>query len=86
MQIQPVTSDIADSLGLKADKGALVAETQPNSPAAAAGVKTGDVILGVNGEIVEGPRELARKIAGLGPERAMRPCWSGITARRRRSR
>ncbi len=67
VEIQPVTSDIADSLGLKADKGALVAETQPNSPAAAAGVKTGDVILGVNGESVEGPRELARKIAGLGP-------------------
>ncbi len=67
VEIQPVTSDIADSLGLKTDKGALVADTQPNSPAAAAGVKTGDVILGVNGEPVEGPRELARKIAALGP-------------------
>jgi serine protease Do len=67
VEIQPVTSDIADSLGLKEDKGALVADTQPNSPAAAAGVKTGDVILGVNGEPVEGPRELARKIAALGP-------------------
>ncbi len=67
VEIQPVTSDIADSLGLKSEKGALVADTQPNSPAAAAGVKTGDVILGVNGEPVEGPRELARKIASLGP-------------------
>jgi serine protease Do len=67
VEIQPVTSDIADSLGLKTDQGALIADTQPNSPAAAAGVKTGDVILGVNGEPVEGPRELARKIAALGP-------------------
>jgi serine protease Do len=67
VEIQPVTSDIADSLGLKSEKGALVADTQANSPAAAAGVKTGDVILGVNGEPVEGPRELARKIAALGP-------------------
>ena len=67
VEIQPVTSDIADSLGLKEDKGALIADTQPNSPAATAGVKTGDVILGVNGEPVEGPRELARKIAALGP-------------------
>lgn len=67
VEIQPVSTDIADSLGLKTDKGALIADTQPNSPAAAAGIKTGDVVLGVNGESVEGPRELARKIAALGP-------------------
>jgi serine protease Do len=67
VEIQPVTSDIADSLGLKTEKGALIADTQPNSPAVQAGIKTGDVILGVNGEPVEGPRELARKIAALGP-------------------
>src|SRR5579883_1372519 len=67
VEIQPVTGDIADSLGLKTDKGALVANTQPDSPAVKAGIKTGDVILGVNGEPVEGPRELARKIAALGP-------------------
>lgn len=67
VEIQPVTADIADSLGLKNDQGALVANTQPNSPAAKAGIKSGDVILGVNGETVEGPRELARKIAALGP-------------------
>jgi serine protease Do len=67
VEIQPVTSDIADSLGLKTEQGALIADTQPNSPAVAAGIKTGDVILGVNGESVDGPRELARKIAALGP-------------------
>ena len=67
VQIQPVTAEIADSLGLKTPKGALVAEAQANSPAQEAGIKSGDVILGVDGEKVEGPRELARKIASLGP-------------------
>ncbi len=67
VEIQPVTSDIADSLGLKSEKGALVADTEKDSPAAAAGIKTGDVILSVNGESVDSPRELARKIAALGP-------------------
>jgi serine protease Do len=67
VQIQPVTTDIADSLGLKSTKGALVAEVQPNGPAKAAGVKSGDIILDVNGQSVDGPRELARKIAALGP-------------------
>jgi serine protease Do len=78
VQIQPVTAEIADSLGLKSAKGALVAEAQPNSPAQDAGIKSGDVILGVDGEKVEGPRELARKIAGLGPDaKADLTVWHG---------
>jgi serine protease Do len=68
VQIQPVTSDIADSLGLKDAHGALVAEAQANSPAAKAGVKSGDVILGLDGQPVDGPRELARRVAALGPD------------------
>ncbi len=67
VKIQPVTPEIADSLGLKSIKGALVAEAQSNSPATAAGIKSGDVILGVDGERIDGPRDLARKIAALGP-------------------
>src|SRR3954467_4880077 len=50
VQIQPVTLDIADSLGLKKAEGALVAEPQPNGPAAKAGIESGDVITAVNGE------------------------------------
>ncbi|GAC1332690.1 MAG: Do family serine endopeptidase [Beijerinckiaceae bacterium] len=69
VQIQPINPEIADSLGLKGTKGALVAETQAGSPAAAAGIKSGDVIVGVNGDRVDGPRELARRIAALGPEK-----------------
>ena len=68
VQIQPVTDEIADSLGLKSTKGALVAEAQATGPASQAGIKSGDVILGVDGQKVEGPRELARKIASLGPD------------------
>lgn len=67
VQIQPVTSDIADSLGLKGTKGALVDEAQPNSPAAKAGLESGDVITAVNGKAVKDSRELAREIAGLAP-------------------
>ena len=69
VQIQPVSAEIADSLGLKSPKGALIAEAQPNSPAATAGLKAGDVITAVNGEAVDGPRELSRKIAALGPDK-----------------
>jgi len=68
VQIQPVTQDIADSLGLKDTKGALVAEAK-TGPAADAGMRSGDVIVAVNGEKIEGPRELARKIAGIGPDK-----------------
>ncbi len=67
VQIQPVTEEIADSLGLKLAKGALVAEAQDNSPAKEAGIKSGDVILGINGERVDGPRDLAKRVAALGP-------------------
>jgi serine protease Do len=69
VQIQPVSAEIADSLNLKSTKGALVAETQSDSPAASAGLKSGDVIVGVNGDRVDGPRDLARRIAALGPEK-----------------
>lgn len=67
VQIQPITDEIAESLGLKSDKGALVADSQDGSPAIAAGVKTGDAILSVDGKTVDSPRDLARKIAAYSP-------------------
>jgi len=70
VEIQPVSQDIADSLGLKQTGGALVAGAQKDSPAAAAGVKAGDVITKLNGEDVANPRDLARKVAGLGPKKS----------------
>src|SRR6202795_3465822 len=72
VQIQPVTSDIADSLGLKKAEGALVAEPQANGPAAKAGIESGDVITAVNGETVKDARELARTIGALAPGNAVK--------------
>ncbi len=67
VQIQPINADIADSIGLENAKGALIADPQPDSPAEDAGLSSGDAILEVNGEAVEGPRELARMIADYTP-------------------
>ena len=72
VQIQPVTPDIADSLGLKKAEGALVAEPQANGPAAKAGIESGDVITKVNGETVKDARELARTIGGFAPGAAVK--------------
>src|SRR4051794_33316243 len=72
VQIQPVTADIAESLGLKKPEGALVAEPQANGPAAKAGIESGDVITGVNGEPVKDAKELARTIGGLAPGNAVK--------------
>jgi serine protease Do len=67
VQIQAVTPDIADSLGLKQATGALVSEPQKDSPAAKAGIQSGDVITSLNDAAVHDPRELARKIGTMTP-------------------
>jgi serine protease Do len=72
VQLQPVTDDIADSLGLKEARGALVAEPQAGGPAAKAGIEAGDVITAVNGKDISDSRDLARTVSGLSPGTAMR--------------
>jgi serine protease Do len=67
VQIQPVSQDIADSLGLKKAEGALVADPQKDGPAAKAGVEAGDVISAVNGQTIKDARELARVIGDIAP-------------------
>ncbi len=69
VQIQPVTQDIADNLGLKSTGGALVAQTEKDSPAEKAGIKAGDVITAVDSQPVADPHELAKRIAALGPKK-----------------
>ena len=67
VQIQTVTQDIADSLGMKNPEGALVAEPQANSPAVKAGIESGDVITAVNDQPVKDARDLAKKIGSIAP-------------------
>jgi serine protease Do len=67
VQVQPVTQDIADSLGLQKAEGALVDELQPDGPASKAGIKPGDVIQSISAEAVKDARDLAKKIAGIPP-------------------
>ncbi len=67
VQVQPVTSGIAESLGLKKAEGALVDEAQPNTPAAKAGIQAGDVITAVTGTTVKDSRDLARQISTMTP-------------------
>ena len=63
VQIQPVTPEIANSLGLPAPTGTLVAAVQPDGPAAKAKLEQGDVILSFNGQDVGETRELPRIVA-----------------------
>jgi serine protease Do len=71
VEIQPVTADIAESLGLKSEKGALVASAQDDGPAKKAGVLAGDIITQVDGKDVASPKELARLIAAEAPGKAV---------------
>lgn len=64
--IQPVTQNIADAIGLDKAQGALVSEPQPGTPAAKAGLKSGDVIVSLDGTPVKDARDLARRIASEG--------------------
>ncbi|WP_375461174.1 Do family serine endopeptidase [uncultured Enterovirga sp.] len=67
VQIQPLPKDLAEGLGIGRDKGALVNSTQPDTPAAKAGLRAGDVLVSVNGEAIPDARDLTRRIAGLRP-------------------
>lgn len=67
VEIQPVTPEIADSLGLTSEQGALVSNAQEDSPAKKAGVVAGDIITAVDGKEVASPKELARLIGDIAP-------------------
>ncbi|MGE0768848.1 MAG: Do family serine endopeptidase [Hyphomicrobiaceae bacterium] len=66
VSIQPVTKGIADALSLDTAEGALVSEPQPGTPASKAGLKSGDVIVTLDGTPVKDAREFARRIASSG--------------------
>jgi serine protease Do len=72
VQIQPVSASIADSLGLKKAEGAMVDEPQSDSPAAKAGIESGDVITAVNGTPIKDARDLARTIGMMAPDSSVK--------------
>jgi Do/DeqQ family serine protease len=62
-KLQDVTAEIAESLGLKRPGGALVANVSPGSPAARAGLKAGDLIVAVDGQVVDDPNAFDYRFA-----------------------
>jgi serine protease Do len=63
VSIQDVTPDLARQFGLKESRGALVSEVIPDSPAANAGIQSGDIITAFNGKTVDSPSILRNTVA-----------------------
>ncbi|WP_249138320.1 Do family serine endopeptidase [Phenylobacterium montanum] len=70
--IQDVTREIAESLGVAPDAGALVADVTPSGPSAQAGLGSGDVIVSVNGHRVTSASDLTRQVALAHPGETLR--------------
>ncbi|HZS34418.1 MAG TPA: DegQ family serine endoprotease [Methylomirabilota bacterium] len=69
--IQPLTAELAKSFGMSNTQGALVASVTDDSPAAKAGLKPGDVIVGYDGKPVDSPRVLPGLVANTPVGRAV---------------
>ncbi len=67
VQIQPVTADLAESLGLDKVQGAIISDVTQDSPALKSGLKQGDTILKANGEDIDDAKDLSRTVAGVKP-------------------
>ena len=67
VQIQEVNQALAKSFGLSKTQGALVSVVEPGSPADKAGLRSGDVVLGVNGKEIDQLSDLTTAIAGIKP-------------------
>ena len=78
VMVQDLTQPLAESFGLPRPDGALVAQVEPKSPAAAAGLKSGDVILRIDGETMIHAGSLSARIAQALPgERIKLSLWRG---------
>jgi serine protease Do len=67
VQMQPITPDMEDALGLKSTNGVVVADALPDGPAAKAGLKSGDVIVGFGDQTIKSTHELAMAVAATHP-------------------
>jgi len=76
--VQEVTQSLAKSFGLDRPRGALVSQVEPGSPAAKAGLKPGDVIIGLNGKAIEQSNQLPPLVAQIKPGAAAKiEVWRG---------
>jgi serine protease Do len=62
VSIQPLTSELANSFGVKDTKGVLISDVVPDSPAGKAGLKPGDILLEFEGKRTEVPSDLQRAV------------------------
>jgi serine protease Do len=67
VSIQPLTSELATSFGVKDTKGVLISDVVPDSPAGKAGLKPGDILLEFEGKRTEGPSDLQRAVGLAAP-------------------
>ncbi|MBI3356808.1 MAG: Do family serine endopeptidase [Nitrospirae bacterium] len=65
--IQPLTAELAKKFGVTEGEGVLVNEVFEKDPAAAAGIKPGDIIVKIDGAVVDSPNKLSRLIGTLAP-------------------
>jgi serine protease Do len=70
--MQGVTEEVAESMGLKSKKGALVAQVTAGGPASKAGLQTGDLVTRINGHEVESSTDLTRQVASVSPGQDIR--------------
>ncbi len=65
--LQPINEKLAQQFGLKDERGALVAKVEPGKPADKAGIKAGDVIVGLNGQVIDDPNALTNMVVQQTP-------------------
>jgi serine protease Do len=65
--IQPLTPELAKKFGVKEGEGVLVNEVFESDPASVAGIKPGDIIVRIDGTVVDSPNKLSRLIGTLPP-------------------
>ena len=71
-RIQPVTDDLAESVGLEKSRGGMIAAIDADSPAAQAKLRPGDVILSYDGQPIERSRQLPRLVAATPPNKQIK--------------
>jgi serine protease Do len=67
IQMRAISAEMTDQLGIRGLRGAQVVQVVPNSPAANAGVRSGDIIVAVDDDAVDAPGDLRNHVAMLSP-------------------